>query len=712
MDSIVADPTTGREVRAGPDVGWSTHGGCLLVRTVCGGGRRPPVDRVAGFDLDHTLVNWRCSGWPSRPDHYELWNSGVVGECRRLHDSGYGLVVFTNQGGIKSALGGKRAGTVRGVIDWIAHAVDRPLFAVVSTKADSGYHKGSPGMWEVFEERCNLGRRACPGSSFFVGDADGGAGDDDDATDPVGPAGSLRRHQQTGTDKSFARNVGKMRDATMEFFTPGEYFGPSDAERRRRGAAATGVPPAAPREAMCARAALLGGYSSGPICLVLVGVQGSGKTTFCRQLVEGGRRWRQCSQDTIRNGSPGTRQAVEEAARDALRNGDNAVIDRMHLDEEQRGHFVRLGKECQVPVHCLVLVATREEVEDRVRHRVDHPGKVQGEDGALIAVTSLSRLTPPTYDEGFALISYSRQMEGRLWIAYQMVNNSCEVPIPRTIDLHEGGKFPFPMVTLGTMNIKRRDSTAIVTRAVQMGVTSVDTAPTYSNESEVGAALETFHHVKVTIKIPKRATSPEQARKEVMQSLSLLRRSRVDIILLHWPCDFIESGTLSAVWKELETMKEEGLCLAIGVCNFTTAALMCLLANCAIKPALNQVERHPLLPQYNLMDFCDSQGIIVQSHTAFGSGSELLLANETIVRVARESRMSPAQGEDLTSRNAPRILLILQQNHPPPPPCVNSSNFEKCCSAGICSKIHRWSLSFHRRNTGEKLSIHSGRKRR
>ncbi|KAL3770604.1 LOW QUALITY PROTEIN: hypothetical protein ACHAW5_007745 [Stephanodiscus triporus] len=48
--------------------------------------------------------------------------------------------------------------------------------------------------------------------------------------------------------------------------------------------------------------------------------------------------------------------------------------------------------------------------------------------------------------------------------------------------------------------------------------------------------------------------------------------SRVDIILLAL-ASIIESDTLFT-WKELETMKEEGLCLAIGVCNFTTTALI------------------------------------------------------------------------------------------------------------------------------------------
>jgi diketogulonate reductase-like aldo/keto reductase len=332
----------------------------------------------------------------------------------------------------------------------------------------------------------------------------------------------------------------------------------------------------------------------------------------------------------------------------------------MHLDEEQRQHFVLLGKQCQVPVHCLVLLATREEVTERVRARVNHPGKVEGENGARIAVSSLSKLKLPTYNEGFALISYSHQMNGRIWTAYQNVGKSDGVmPLDRTIELHNGGKLPLPVITLGTMNIKKRDSISIVSKAIQLGVSSVDTAPTYSNESEVGAALEHSHDVIITIKVPKRAISPEQARKEVMQSLSMLQRSRVDIILLHWPCDVIEAGTMATVWKELEKMKNEGLCLAIGVCNFTIMALMSLLPNCIIKPALNQVERHPLLPQYNLLEYCESQGIIVQSHTALGNGSELLLANETVVRVADESHMTPAQGKALNKVVAHLIIASL-----------------------------------------------------
>jgi len=495
-------------------------------------------------------------------------------------------------------------------------------------------------MWEVFEEICSYGKEASPENSFFVGDADGTG---DAMANP-----QQQQHQQTGTDKLFAEKVGEMRSTTMKFYTPGEYFGPSNVDQRRSSSASVvdALPPLPP-EAVRARAALLGGYLSGPICLVLVGVQGSGKSTFCQSLIDSGGsdRWAQFSQDTINNGRPGTRQAVEKAAKDAIQSGKSVVIDRMHLDEEQRHHFIQLGRQCQVPVHCLVIMATKEEVEDRVKHRVNHPGKVEGDHGARIAVTSLSRLILPKYDEGFELISYLWHMEDHLLQSYRLVGEPSALPFVKSIQLCNAGKFLLPMITFGTMNVKKLESVSVVTQALQLGVTSVDTAPTYGNEKEVGGALKAYPNAIVTIKIPKRATTAEQARNEVMQSLSVMQRSRVDIILLHWPCDFIEAGTLSTVWKELEAMNKEGLCSAIGVCNFTTSALKILLSDCTIKPALNQVERHPLLPQYDLLDFCISQGITVQGHTASGHGNELLMGNSTIVRIARENEMSPAQGE-------------------------------------------------------------------
>ena len=169
------------------------------------------------------------------------------------------------------------------------------------------------------ENYCNCGKKVRPELSFFEGDADGiGNG--------MGDAQQLQ-HQQSGSDLAFAKNVGKSRKVKMAFHTPVQYFGISSIESRRKSSAVEAPPPLS-NEVIQAHGALLGGYLHGPILLILIGVQGSGKSTFTRYLIDNsGGRWSQFSQDTINNGRPGTRQAVEDAASEALKQRKIFVID-------------------------------------------------------------------------------------------------------------------------------------------------------------------------------------------------------------------------------------------------------------------------------------------------------------------------------------------------------------------------------------------------
>ncbi|KAL7485369.1 hypothetical protein ACHAW6_010963 [Cyclotella cf. meneghiniana] len=640
-DENTIDPIIAKHTSTPSNVQWSVHKQCLIVRTIKAKGKgNAPRTKVAGFDLDQTLVQWRCSGWPNRLEHYELWSNKVITNLRKLHDEGYKLVIFSNQGGIRGAFQGKNATRVKGIIDWIASLIDRPLFAVCSTKKDGGYHKDNPGMWAVMENVCNDGVEARPELSFFVGDADGSGGS---AIDP-----KQREYQAEGVDKMFAENVGKLRGVVMKFFTPDSYFGRSNADSRRT-LSTIGSSPRLSKEVVDTRSALLGGYIAIPVLLVLCGVQGSGKTTVGHYLANDNPSWRHYSQDTICNGRPGKREAVEAATISSLNEGVSVVVDRMHLDPEQRSHFIEIGKQCNVPVHALVLIASKEEVHERVKKRSNHPGKVEGDHGARIAVASLAKLSMPTYEEGFDLISYTHETDGLLVGAYRRMSNTRDDGITshsslsKTIELYNCGRKSFPMITFGTMGINKSDAQAVVSQAVRQGIESIDTAPTYNNESEVGLALKNAPSVRLTIKVPKRVSSPSEARDEVKKSLQLLGRSCVDVILLHWPSDLIEGDILPSVWKELEAIKKDGMCHILGVSNFSVDALKLLLSSCKIKPAINQVERHPFLPQYDLLEYCQSQSIAVQAHTPLGHGSKLLMEHGTVLAVAANSDLTPAQ---------------------------------------------------------------------
>ncbi|KAL7498837.1 hypothetical protein ACHAWT_010800 [Skeletonema menzelii] len=633
-------PIVAKEVKTPKSVTWTAlHSQHLLVRSPV---VFNPRDKVAAFDLDQTLANWNVppGSWPNSVQQYELWNSSVIDKLRKLDKDGYKLVIFSNQGGIKGALHGKIASRVKCVIDWIAKKIGRPVFAICSTMSGSEYHKPNSGMWEIMEIRCNGGVEVRPDVSFFVGDSDGkGEG-----------------YQLEGVDRAFSQNVGRLRNVEMKFYTPKEFFGDSNLELRN-----LTLPKSErkshniPKRATFERAALLGGYLTHPLLLILVGVQGSGKSTFCQSLGQG---WCQLSQDTINSGRPGERKDVEIAARSMLKQKQKSVvIDRMHLDPAQRQHFIQIGKKAGVNVHCLVFVAAKDEITKRVKERTNHPGGVEGEQGAKLAVTSLERLVPPTYNEGFTLINHTHTDSSPILDAYRSIGYNEMRPIRKSISLgncDEKVDLELQMITLGTFKLKKQDVSSSISLATRLGINSLDTAPSYGNEVEIGNSLcSQEQEVSVIVKVPKRTIHPNQAREEVMRSLSALKLKCADVVLLHWPVTLIESGTLASVWKELESIKQEGLCKVIGVCNFSISALKMLIHSCTTKPSINQVERHPLLPQYDLLDYCSSVGIVVQAHSPLGGGN--LLQHSTIQKVAKESAMSPAQS---------CILWNLQQGVP------------------------------------------------
>ena len=108
--------------------------------------------------------------------------------------------------------------------------------------------------------------------------------------------------------------------------------------------------------------------AGGPVVLVLVGVQGAGKSTFCDALIQRTQqqqqqgqqkgqpqgqpqrlpapRWVRVNQDSIAGpGRRGTREQCLDAARAALQRGDSCLIDRTNVDQDQRRPFVRLAQQ-------------------------------------------------------------------------------------------------------------------------------------------------------------------------------------------------------------------------------------------------------------------------------------------------------------------------------------------------------------------------------
>jgi diketogulonate reductase-like aldo/keto reductase len=69
-----------------------------------------------------------------------------------------------------------------------------------------------------------------------------------------------------------------------------------------------------------------------------------------------------------------------------------------------------------------------------------------------------------------------------------------------------------------------------------------------------------------------------------------------------------------------------------------------IVAIARIKPALVQVECHPYLPQWDLLDFCREHGIVVQAGAPLGHAmSPRIVEDPVITGIAERLHKTPAQ---------------------------------------------------------------------
>jgi diketogulonate reductase-like aldo/keto reductase len=102
--------------------------------------------------------------------------------------------------------------------------------------------------------------------------------------------------------------------------------------------------------------------------------------------------------------------------------------------------------------------------------------------------------------------------------------------------------------------------------------------------------------------------------------------------------------TLLDTWTAVEELVKEGKCKAIGLSDIDMTGLKEVCDAAAIKPAVVHVESHPYLPEWELLEFCQKNGIVFQAFAALGHSSEpSLLADPVITAIANWLGKTPAQ---------------------------------------------------------------------
>jgi aryl-alcohol dehydrogenase-like predicted oxidoreductase len=211
------------------------------------------------------------------------------------------------------------------------------------------------------------------------------------------------------------------------------------------------------------------------------------------------------------------------------------------------------------------------------------------------------------------------------------------------------------------------ESVAAIRRAIEAGMTWVDTAPTYGDghsEEVVGRALEPFRvgeEVLVFTKCgrPWRAGEvyydlrPESIRQECEASLRRLRVERIDLFQLHWP-DYSGATPPEESWGTMAELVDEGKVRWIGVCNHDLPRLQACEAVRhvdSLQPPLSLLNRNARL---ELLPWAREHGTGVIAYSPMASG--LLTGSfnrEGLARLAEDDwrrRAAPFQEPQL-SRN-------------------------------------------------------------
>ena len=245
---------------------------------------------------------------------------------------------------------------------------------------------------------------------------------------------------------------------------------------------------------------------------------------------------------------------------------------------------------------------------------------------------------------------------------------------------------PIPVVGLGTWKIPRDQTAEVVYAAIKSGYRHLDCACDYGNEVQVGEGIARAiaegvcnrEDLWVTSKLWNTYHAAEHVSLACQRSLDDLQLTYVDLYLIHFPIALeyvpfelryppewfhdpgvaapemkLASVPIHDTWTAMESLHDQKKANYIGVCNFGTSLLRDLLSYARVRPALLQVEMHPLLTQEKLFRFCQQQSIAVTAFSPLGAESyfslgmageeESLLQNSVVNKIAQNHGRSPAQ---------------------------------------------------------------------
>lgn len=208
------------------------------------------------------------------------------------------------------------------------------------------------------------------------------------------------------------------------------------------------------------------------------------------------------------------------------------------------------------------------------------------------------------------------------------------------ITLRNGVKMP--QLGYGVYQVTQDECERCVLDALKVGYRAIDTAQSYFNEEQVGAAMEKSgidrRDVFLTTKVWVEHYGYEETKRSVLASMQKLRTGYLDLCLLHQPfADYY------GAWRALEELYEEGKLRAIGVSNFYPDRLVDICSFARIRPMVNQVETHPFSQQVEAKKWMDKYDVQIEAWAPFGEGRGDMFQNPMLNGIGAKYGKSAAQ---------------------------------------------------------------------
>jgi alcohol dehydrogenase (NADP+) len=232
-----------------------------------------------------------------------------------------------------------------------------------------------------------------------------------------------------------------------------------------------------------------------------------------------------------------------------------------------------------------------------------------------------------------------------------------------------GGAGTMPALGFGTLIPDATETRNATRTALEAGFRHFDCSERYRNEEQVGQAIRDAiqagwinrNDLFITTKLWNNNHRPERVQPAIESSRNRLQVEYINLYLMHTPYAFrpgddqdprdqngnviYDKGTtLMDTWRAMENLVDRGMCKAIGLSDVSLDQLREVSEQARIKPSVVQIESHPYLPQTEILDFCNINGLVMLAFAPLGHGIKPgVLEDPIILAIAHRVNKTPAQ---------------------------------------------------------------------